>query len=74
MAEHLIRSGQLDLWVVDDEVVCMVGHRHAAGVVRVEGAGRAAVRAASLKPRFAVGGDQPFANFDSCPAVFDHVE
>lgn len=35
MAEHLIRSGQLDLWVVDGDVVCMVGHRHAAGVVRV---------------------------------------
>jgi GNAT superfamily N-acetyltransferase len=35
MADHMIQSGHLDLWEVDGRIVCMVGHRDAAGVLRV---------------------------------------
>jgi GNAT superfamily N-acetyltransferase len=35
MADHLVHSGNVDVWVVEGQTVCMVGHRHAAGVVRV---------------------------------------
>jgi GNAT superfamily N-acetyltransferase len=35
IADHMIQSGHLDLWEVDGRIVCMVGHRDAAGVLRV---------------------------------------
>jgi predicted GNAT family acetyltransferase len=35
MAEHMVRSGHVDLWITDGRFVSMVGHRDAAGVVRV---------------------------------------
>jgi predicted GNAT family acetyltransferase len=35
MADNMLESGHLDLWIVNGEVVCMVGHRVAAGVVRI---------------------------------------
>jgi predicted GNAT family acetyltransferase len=35
MADHMLESGHVDLWIAEGEIVCMVGHRVAAGVVRV---------------------------------------
>jgi GNAT superfamily N-acetyltransferase len=35
IAEHMVQSGRVDLWEVDGQIVCMVGHRDSAGVVRV---------------------------------------
>ena len=35
VAEHMIRSEQMDVWIADDQIVSMVGYRDAAGVVRV---------------------------------------
>ena len=35
LAEHMVRSEQIDVWIADDQIVSMVGHRDAAGVVRV---------------------------------------
>jgi GNAT superfamily N-acetyltransferase len=35
IANHMIQAGHLDLWEVDGRIVCMVGHRDAAGVLRV---------------------------------------
>ena len=35
MAGHMVHSGHVDVWVVDGEIVCMVGHRDAAGVARI---------------------------------------
>jgi predicted GNAT family acetyltransferase len=35
VAEHMIRSDQLDVWIVDERIVSIVGYRDAAGVLRV---------------------------------------
>jgi predicted GNAT family acetyltransferase len=35
VADHMIRNGQLDVWIDDGQVVSMVGCRHAAGVARI---------------------------------------
>jgi predicted GNAT family acetyltransferase len=35
IAGHMVQSGHLDVWIVDEQIVCMVGHRDAAGVLRV---------------------------------------
>jgi predicted GNAT family acetyltransferase len=35
IADHMVQSGRVDLWEVEGQIVCMVGHRDAAGVVRV---------------------------------------
>ncbi len=35
VAEHMVRREQMDVWIADDQIVSMVGHREAAGVVRV---------------------------------------
>ena len=35
IAGHMVQSNHVDVWVVGDEVVCMVGYRDAAGVVRI---------------------------------------
>ena len=35
IADHMVQTGGVDLWEVDGQIVCMVGHRDAAGVVRV---------------------------------------
>jgi predicted GNAT family acetyltransferase len=35
VAEHMVRSEQIDIWIADDQIVSMVGYRDAAGVVRV---------------------------------------
>jgi predicted GNAT family acetyltransferase len=35
MAGHMVHSEHVDVWVVDGEVVCMVGYRDAAGVARI---------------------------------------
>ncbi len=35
IAEHMVQSGHIDLWEVDGQIACMVGHRDAAGVLRV---------------------------------------
>jgi predicted GNAT family acetyltransferase len=35
IADHMVQSGNVDLWEVDAQIVCMVGYRDAAGVVRI---------------------------------------
>jgi len=35
LADHMVRSGHVDVWIVAGQLVSMVGYRHAAGVVRV---------------------------------------
>jgi predicted GNAT family acetyltransferase len=35
IADHMIRSGHLDVWIDDGQIVSMVGFRHAAGVARI---------------------------------------
>ena len=35
IAGHMVGSGHLDVWVVDGQIVCMVGYRDAAGVARI---------------------------------------
>jgi predicted GNAT family acetyltransferase len=35
IADHMVRNGQLDVWIDDGQIVSMVGFRHAAGVVRI---------------------------------------
>jgi predicted GNAT family acetyltransferase len=35
VADHMVRSGHVDLWEVGGCVVCLVAHRDAAGVVRI---------------------------------------
>jgi predicted GNAT family acetyltransferase len=35
IADHMIGSGHLDVWIDDGQIVSMVGFRHAAGVARI---------------------------------------
>jgi predicted GNAT family acetyltransferase len=35
IAGNMVQSDHLDVWVVEERIVCMVGHRDAAGVLRV---------------------------------------
>jgi predicted GNAT family acetyltransferase len=35
LADHMVRSGHLDVWIVAGQLVSMAGYRDAAGVVRV---------------------------------------
>jgi predicted GNAT family acetyltransferase len=35
MADRMVQSGQVDLWIADGDIVSMVGYRDAAGVLRV---------------------------------------
>jgi GNAT superfamily N-acetyltransferase len=35
IADHMVESGHMDLWIANGETVCMVGHRVAAGVARI---------------------------------------
>jgi RimJ/RimL family protein N-acetyltransferase len=35
VADHMVQSGHVDLWEVDGRIVCLVGYRDAAGVLRV---------------------------------------
>ncbi len=35
IADHMVRSGHMDVWIDDGQIVSMVGFRNAAGVVRI---------------------------------------